>query len=560
MKKNATHFSQEMMVFLNTVSKELASSLDYNVTLRKLAKLIVPKMADWLVIDVLNENNEYELLHISHVNPEKVRAAKLWRKQHPPKLSDGRGTAQVIATGKSEIHPRISKEMVQSFSQELIHEIGSRSVMIVPLIARGKAFGAMSFILAEESGREYEESDLLLAEEFAHRAAMALDNARLYKQVQDELKERKTAEHRLEISQSAGHVGTYEIDLLHKKVYWSPELERLFGLEPGSFGGTHNAWLEFVHPEDKPHLLAERDRQLAMGDEVEFEFRIVRPDKEVRWIYSKGRYFRDRKGNLAKTVGINMDITERKRLERQKDEFLTIASHELKTPLTSIKAFVQILQRYFAKPEFAGSVDYLLKMDHQVDKLTKLVQDLLDVSKLQTGKLDYNEDVFVFDEFVQEIVEEMQPLTNNHQIIHKGDADLQVLADKYRIGQVLTNLISNAIKYSPDGGPILVTTTHENNTVTVSVQDSGIGIPHDKSELLFQRFSRVVDKKRESFPGLGLGLFISSEIIKRQNGKIWFESTEGQGSTFSFSLPVNLYTDAALSPQKKSKAKAEQNV
>lgn len=557
MPKNPNTFSQEMMLFLNKVSKELSSSLDLKVTLGRLSKLTVPKMADWFAIELLDENMQLQQLTVNHVDPEKVKWAKELRRKQPPGYNEDNSSARVIMNGKSEIYPQVTDEMVRANSKneeeyKLIKKIGICSVMIVPLVVRGKPFGAMSFIMTEDSGRNYEKKDLLLAEEFAYRAAMALENARLYKQAQDEIEDRKAAEHRLEISQKAGHIGTYEIDLVNKTVYWSAELERLFGLEPGSFGGTHDAWFEFVHPEDKDQIMAERDRQLAKGNELELEFRIIRPDKTVHWIFSKGRYFRDKNGNPTKTVGINMDITERKRLERQKDEFLSIASHELKTPLTSIKAFVQILQRYFARPEYQDSVTYLSKVDHQVDKLTKLVQDLLDVSKLQTGKLEYNEDVFNFDELVSETVEEMQPITDQHEIIHEGKANIQVFTDKYRIGQVLTNFISNAIKYSPEGGKIIVQTKHERNLVTVSVKDFGIGIPEDKKQFLFQRFYRVMDKKRESFPGLGLGLFISSEIVRRQKGKIWFESTEGKGSTFSFSLPINIHKDQILSPQLKA--------
>lgn len=550
------------MAFLNTVSKELAGSLDYEITVHKLSQLIVPKMADWFAIDIVTAEGRFEQISVNHVNAEKVDWAKMWRKQNPPQLDDSNGVAKVIRTKKAEIYPEVTAEMMATVSknqnqQELIEKIGICSVMVVPLIARGKAFGAISFIMSQESGRHYEAGDLVLAEEFALRAALALDNAQLYRQAQDEIRERKAAEHRLEISQSAGHIGTYEIDLEKKTVYWSPELERLFGLKPGSFGGTRDAWFHFVHPDDKERLIQDRDRQLDESDEVEFEFRIIRADGEVRWIYSKGRYFRNKKGKLIKTVGINMDITERKRLERQKDEFLTIASHELKTPLTSIKAFVQILERYVIRPEHPESKSYLAKMDHQIDKLTKLVQDLLDVSKIQTGKLDYNEDLFDLHEFIQEIVEEMQPLTDQHRLVYKEKKKILLVGDKYRLGQVLTNFISNAIKYSPDGDKILISTHQEKDTVTVSVQDFGIGIPEDKKKFLFQRFYRVMDKKRESFPGLGLGLYISSEIMKRQKGKVWFESEEGKGSTFSFSLPVTLYTDQT---QKQKYTKVAKNV
>ena len=151
------------------------------------------------------------------------------------------------------------------------------------------------------------------------------------------------------------------------------------------------------------------------------------------------------------------------------------------------------------------------------------------------------EEVFHFDETVQEVIEEMQPLTTKHTIIHKKNADVKVLGDKYRVSQVLRNLLSNAIKYSPESDKIIVKTSFDKNEVVVSVQDFGIGIPKDKQSKLFERFYRVSDKKRASFPGLGLGLYISNEIIKRQDGRMWFESKEGKGSTFYFCLPIHLH-------------------
>ncbi len=247
----------------------------------------------------------------------------------------------------------------------------------------------------------------------------------------------------------------------------------------------------------------------------------------------------DEVGRLEGYVKIMHDITESKRLEQQKDNFISIASHELKTPITSIKAFIQLLQKHLKKSADTKSDLYLSRVDNQVNKLTQLIEELLDVSRITQGRLEYNEEVFPFDELVNETVEEIRPISD-HKIIKKGRISTLVLADKYRVGQVITNLLTNAIKYSPGKDKIIVTSSADDKGVLLSVQDFGIGIPKDQQKRVFQRFYRVIDKSRQSYPGLGLGLFISSEIMKRHRGKMWFKSKEGKGSIFYFFLPITL--------------------
>ncbi len=246
----------------------------------------------------------------------------------------------------------------------------------------------------------------------------------------------------------------------------------------------------------------------------------------------------DSQKKLKGVTGSAIDITERKQLERQKDDFLGIASHELKTPVTSIKAYGQVLQKIFTKKGDGISTEMLQKMDAQVNKLTNLIGDLLDVTKIQSGNLVLHEETFNFNRFIEETMQEMQLTTDQHQLVVKLGAPVEIYGDKERVAQVLTNLISNAIKYSPHAKKIIVQSVKTRDTVTLSVQDFGIGIPKKKQPLVFERFYRVSGSKEDTFPGLGLGLFISAEIIKRQGGKIWVESTEGKGSTFYFSLPL----------------------
>lgn len=249
------------------------------------------------------------------------------------------------------------------------------------------------------------------------------------------------------------------------------------------------------------------------------------------------------------------DVTERKKLERQKDEFISIASHELKTPVTSIKSFGQVLQLRFKKEGNVQASELLGKMDAQVDKLTNLIGDLLDVTKIETGRVQYNNDFFIFDDLVSELVEEMQRTTHKHTLIQKGETKKKICADRERIGQVLTNFLSNAIKYSPHTDKIIIHLSADKGQATVCVQDFGVGIPKEKQDKVFQRFFRVSGPGKETYPGLGLGLYISSEIIRRQGGKIWVESKVGKGSTFCFALPVKVNQN-----KKKKNGLAEEEI
>lgn len=181
----------------------------------------------------------------------------------------------------------------------------------------------------------------------------------------------------------------------------------------------------------------------------------------------------------------------------------------------------------------------VLRMDAQVNRLTNLIGDLLDVTKINSGRLQFNKSWFDFNETVQETVQDLQHTTQKHQLIQNFTQTGSIYSDKDRISQVITNLITNAIKYSPHTDKIIVSTRRENNEAIVCVQDFGIGIPEDKKDLVFEQFYRVSGNKQHTFPGLGLGLYISSEIIKREGGRMWVNSVEGKGSTFCFALPVD---------------------
>ncbi len=234
-------------------------------------------------------------------------------------------------------------------------------------------------------------------------------------------------------------------------------------------------------------------------------------------------------------------IAENQRLHdvsKQKDDFISMASHELKTPVTSIKAFAQLLEHDFAKGQNLQGAKMLARMNTQIIKLTSLIEDLLDVSKIEGGKLQYHLADFDLTKLIHGCVKDMQLTTQKHKIkIDVHGAEI-IYGDRDRIGQVLTNLLSNAIKYSPDAKDILVFTSRTNRFISVHVKDFGIGINRQKQSKVFERFFRVTGVKEDTYPGLGLGLYISSEIIKRHNGTTSVKSILGKGSTFSFKLPL----------------------
>ena len=257
-------------------------------------------------------------------------------------------------------------------------------------------------------------------------------------------------------------------------------------------------------------------------------------------------------------VAFILDITPQKELEQRKDDFISMASHELKTPVTSIKGFTQVLIRRFEKRDDPETLRFLRIMDGQLKKLTKLVSDLLDMSRIQTGKLTMDEEYFDLDELVREMVEQMQATTKTHQIELTGTSGVQIKGDRDRISQVLSNLLANAIKYSPEADRVNVSLHCKKqklndaceSQVIVKIQDFGIGIDTAYYNQIFNQFYQINDFDGKNYSGLGIGLYLSQQIVELHRGKIWVDSVKGKGSTFSFILP------AAVDPSESSQLKS----
>jgi signal transduction histidine kinase len=226
-------------------------------------------------------------------------------------------------------------------------------------------------------------------------------------------------------------------------------------------------------------------------------------------------------------------------LLNKKDEFINAVSHELKTPVTSLKVYTQILHTESVASGDIRKENMLGRMDAQVNKLSSLINNLLDTSRMQDGQLNYNKQNFILNDLVTEVVEDIQSTTKVVKLSIESEASFQVYADRERIGQVLSNLLTNAIKYCNDCEDIVVKLKRQEDKAICSVTDLGIGIAKDEQSKIFGRFYRVSGENLQTYPGLGLGLFLSKQILEKHGEKIWVESEEGKGSVFYFSLPLS---------------------
>lgn len=231
------------------------------------------------------------------------------------------------------------------------------------------------------------------------------------------------------------------------------------------------------------------------------------------------------------------EIEFRKEAERKKDDFISIASHELKTPLTSVKGYIQLLERGLNKGDIELVKSHLSKAQIQLEKLNGLIADLLDISKIESGKLKFNKQYFYIDPLLDDIIEVIHQSNPAFRFIKNGNVDVKIYGDEMRIEQVIVNFITNAIKYSPDANEAQLNVHLQDNELYIGVKDYGIGMHPEQAKRVFEKFYRV-EETSQRFQGLGIGLYISAEIIKRHGGQINVSSVYGEGSEFYFTIPI----------------------
>jgi len=295
-------------------------------------------------------------------------------------------------------------------------------------------------------------------------------------------------------------------------------------------------WKTVIHPDDLPYNLAQLEVILEKGVGGEFEIREKSRTGEYRWHLVRMQPIKNDDGSIRLWAGTATDIQELKLLQQQKDDFISIASHELKTPVTTLKASLQLIQMQKDKLTDDKRDDMIARANRSVNKVTSLIEGLLNVSKFNQGQFTLHESEFDLVKLINDCRNDMN-IPKAFTILISGEDELKITADIGRIEQVLTNLISNAVKYAEESKEIRINIKKTGAEAKVSVIDKGPGIPSEKIPFLFNRYYQVeTDGNRSS--GLGIGLYICSEIIKKHNGKIGLDTMPGKGSTFWFTLPV----------------------
>ncbi|WP_198139869.1 PAS domain-containing protein [Pedobacter sp. BAL39] len=338
-------------------------------------------------------------------------------------------------------------------------------------------------------------------------------------------------EERIRLAVEAAEMGTFDYDYGTQELLGSERFYEIFGVPIGS---SREEVINTYHPEDRS-LSAEAHERAKTSGKILYEARLMSGAGSMRWVRFQSNVYFDGGGNPVRTLGTVLDITEFKALQQQKDDFISIASHELKTPLTSLKASLQLLERMKDQPNPLSFPRLITQAAKSMDKISELVDDLLNVSRINEGQMLIRKDWFDIDDLLHSCCATFRE-NSGKQFPIQTTAGLKVFADEHRIEQVLVNLISNAIKYAPESAVINLIAVQISSSVKVEVRDNGPGISQEKIPHLFDRYYRG-DSSGIQVSGLGLGLYISADIVRRHGGEIGVESRLNEGSTFWFTLP-----------------------
>ncbi len=323
---------------------------------------------------------------------------------------------------------------------------------------------------------------------------------------------------------------------------WNRGAERMYGYTAEEMIGRP---ISFLVPPGRESEMPKIMERVKNGEVVDhYETKRKTKNGQIITVSLIVSPVRDENGNITGAIKIahqvsqQLELERQKQLNQQKNEFISMASHELKTPLTTLKTYIQVALKENEKIDNPLITKSLTKADSQINRLTKLVNELLALSRMQVGSYRYEMGAFDINELLRDIVEDFQGISSQHKIKLEGTINKSVFGDKDKVGQIIINLITNAIKYSPGKDRVNIKVNDDKNNVIVSVQDFGIGIDTEYQDRIFEQFYQVTTNQERTFPGMGIGLFIASEIVKAHNGSIWVESKKGEGSTFSFSLPL----------------------
>jgi PAS domain S-box-containing protein len=515
--------TQQAQQFLIEAGAILGSSLDYLATMRAVAQAAVPKVADWCTVHVL-DRGELRQLAIAHVDEQKVLFAEELQERYPLAASP---FAYVAESGRAQLVSDVSEQMlaqaaVDELHLDILRELGLLSYMCVPLLAHDRILGVITFVTAE-SERRYDESDLGFAEELGRRAGTAIENARLYAEAEEQARAAR-------VLATVGD-GVCLVDREGVVRLWNPAAQAILGIEESAVVGRRASdaipgWAELEARVPVAGGVGERAvRATSLPVEL---------GETELWLSISGVGFDEG------TVFAFRDLTEERALERMRTDFVATVSHELRTPLAAVYGAALTIGRPDIELDAEMRTHLVGLIADEAERLKKRVDDLLLASHLDSGQLRVSIGACDAHELVVGVIEsEETHLAENLRISLSVEGELPLVrADPNQLRQIVSNLLDNAIKYSPDGGDVLLRLERNGSSVRFAVRDSGLGIPPKEQRRIFEKFYRLDPNMTRGIGGTGLGLYIVRELVQRFDGKVWVESTEGEGSTFFVELPA----------------------
>ena len=515
---------EEQQRFIVAAGDELASSLDFRETLRRVAELAAAEIADWCAVHIVESDGAVVQIATAHRDPAKVTFARELQDRYPPQ-DEATGPAAVIRTGEAELVPEIAPELVQAAAHDALHldllqELGLESYVCVPLKGiDGAALGAITLV-SSDAGHRFGAEDLVLAEELARRAASAIENARLYRE----------AEARAQAARVLATIGdgVALVDRTGRVRLWNAAAAVITGLQDSDVLGKQA-------PAAIPgwSAVAELIPVAASGESARAENVPLQIGERELWLSISAV------GYEEGTVYAFRDLTDERALETMRQDLVATVSHELRTPLAAIYGAALTLRREDVELEDQLHNKLLEVIAEESNKLADIVNDLLIASQLDTGTLRATIERCDPREIAQlEVDAASTHLPETIELVLDAPDELPaVAADQGQLRQVLGNLIENAIKYSPGGGSIEISIEPVDRHVRFAIRDSGLGIPKSEQRRIFEKFYRLDPDMARGIGGTGLGLYICRELVRRVDGRIWVESDGRSGSTFVVEIP-----------------------
>lgn len=350
------------------------------------------------------------------------------------------------------------------------------------------------------------------------------------------MKQLEKAQDLLQLAIDSAGIGTWTADIQTGLLTMSPRTRNIHGI-PDDVNLSLTGSYSLITEEFRSGVIEQITKAVDSGQSFEEEYYIQQMgSNRKRWVRSNGKTYYDDQGKPAYITGSILDMTEQKEDDTRKNDFIAMASHELKTPLTSLSGLIQLMFEISKKETDSARTLMLDKADKQVKKMTNMINGFLNVSRLESGKIHLHITDFDLVQLIRDVIGELSLTITSHVINFECNKEIRLQGDREKIESVIVNLLNNAIKYSPDGKHVIINCNVGDNIVTVSVADNGIGIFPGDREKLFERFYRG-ENRNSAISGFGVGLYLCAEIIRRHSGQIWVESEFGQGSTFYFSLP-----------------------